>query len=92
VCTLDAGSSSDSDGTLASYTWDFGDGTSETTTSATTTHTYDAGGSITARVTVTDNDGGTDAATRTVTAVAIRPIALVGTTANQGNVSTPNTV
>ncbi len=92
VCTFDASGSGDSDGTAVSYTWDFGDGTSDTTTSATTTHTYDAGGSDLVGLTVTDNDGGTGTTTRTVTPVAIRQIALVGTNANQGNVSTPNTV
>ncbi len=41
---------------------------------------------------MTDNDGGTGNTTRNVSPVAVRPIALVGSTANQGNVSTPNTV
>ena len=42
-------------------------------------------------LTVTDNDSGTGQTTRNVAPVAIRPIALVGSTVNQGNVSTPNT-
>ena len=43
-------------------------------------------------LTVTDNDGGTGSTTRNVSPVAVRPIALVGSSVNQGNVSTPNTV
>ena len=42
----------------ASYTWNFGDGTSaETTTQDHTTHTYAEGGDFTASVTITDVDG-----------------------------------
>ncbi len=43
-------------------------------------------------LTVTDNDGGTGTTARTADPVGVRPIALVGSSANQGNVSTPNTV
>lgn len=41
----------------ASYTWDFGDGTSATTLVDHTTHTYAEGGDFTASVTITDTDG-----------------------------------
>ncbi|CAM3679135.1 PKD domain-containing protein [Nocardioides zeicaulis] len=92
VCSFDASGSADADGTVASYDWAFGDGTTETTTGPTTTHTYAAGGSVVPGLTVTDNDGGTASTTRTLAPVAIRPIALVGSTVNQGNVSTPNTL
>ena len=43
-------------------------------------------------LTVTDNDDGTGSTTRNAAPVAVRPIALVGSNANQGNVSTPNTI
>jgi DNA-binding beta-propeller fold protein YncE len=54
---FDAGASSDSDGTVADYHWDFGDGHSADTTSAMTSHTYTAGGNYNVTLTVTDNEG-----------------------------------
>ncbi|WP_051548773.1 PKD domain-containing protein [Nocardioides sp. URHA0032] len=90
-CHFDASGSSDSDGTLSSYAWDFGDGATDVS-GASVDHAYAAGGSVTVTLTVTDNDGGQGSATRAVAPVAARPIAAVGSTANQGNVSTPNAV
>ena len=55
--SLDASASSDPDGTVSSYHWDFGDGASQTTTSATTTHTYATANAYTVRLTVTDDAG-----------------------------------
>ena len=55
--TFDAATSSDSDYPLARYSWAFGDGQTETTSSATTTHTYAAPGVYTASLTVTDAAG-----------------------------------
>jgi PKD repeat protein len=57
-------SSKDSDGTIASYRWDWGDGTS-TGSGATPSHTYASTGSYTVRLTVTDNVGATGSATTT---------------------------
>ncbi|MEM7235932.1 MAG: PKD domain-containing protein, partial [Planctomycetota bacterium] len=42
---LDASDSTDSDGSIVQYNWDFGDGTSTTTNTATTNHTYALAGS-----------------------------------------------
>jgi 6-phosphogluconolactonase len=56
--SFDATASSASSGqTVASYNWDFGDGTTQTTSSPTTTHTYATTGNHTATLTVTDNAG-----------------------------------
>lgn len=63
---LDASGSSDSDGTIASYAWDFGDGT-PAGQGATATHTYAAAGDYTVKLTVTDNAGATATTTKTVT-------------------------
>lgn len=60
--------STDSDGTVAAYAWDFGDG--GTATGVDATHTYAAGGDYTVRLTVTDNLGLTHSTTQSVTAVA----------------------
>ena len=62
--SFDAGGSSDPDGTIASYAWDFGDGS--TGTGATATHTYAAAGTYTVMLTVTDDKGAGGTATRTV--------------------------
>lgn len=62
-CAFDASSSDDPDGTIASYAWDFGDGSGDT--GKTTSHTY-AAGSYTVTLTVTDDEGATDSKTATV--------------------------
>ena len=67
-CDFDAGGSSDPDGTIASYAWRFGDGT--TGTGTTTSHTYRLGGTFLVTLIVTDNDGMTSAASRSIVANA----------------------
>jgi PKD repeat protein len=92
ACTFDANASGDTDGTVASYAWEFGEDETETATGATPSHNYAAAGAYVVTLTVTDNDGSTGFTTRNVAPAAVRPIAHVGSSANQGNVSTPNTV
>jgi PKD repeat protein len=56
--------SSDTDGTVASYNWDFGDGT--TAEGVSVSHAYLNSGTFTATLTVIDNQGGTGTDTATV--------------------------
>jgi len=58
-------SSSDSDGSIASRSWNFGDGTSSTATNP--SHTYAAAGSYTVMLTVTDNGGASNSKSQSVT-------------------------
>jgi PKD repeat protein len=60
--------STDSGGTITSYSWNFGDGA--TGSGATVSHTYTATGTFTATLTVTDNLGATASAT---TSISVSP-------------------
>jgi PKD repeat protein len=55
TASFNAGASTDVDGTLALYSWDFGDG--QTGSGVTTSHGYDQAGTYSVKLTVTDNDG-----------------------------------
>ena len=55
--TFDASASTVAFGTIASYGWDFGDGTTATTTTPITTHTYQTAGYNTVSVTETSSGG-----------------------------------
>lgn len=65
VCTLDASGSSDPDGVVTSFGWDFGD--TESSTDAVAAHTYAAAGTYQVTLTVTDDDGATDTVTTGLT-------------------------
>ncbi|WP_394289173.1 PKD domain-containing protein [Microbacterium sp.] len=67
---VDGGGSSDTDGTIASYEWQFGDPAGGTATGATASHTYAAAGTYTITLTVTDDDGATATRSHDVTVTA----------------------
>ena len=68
TASVDASTSKDSDGTITSYSWSFGDGTSGTGVKA--SRTYAAAGTYTVRLTVTDDKGATATASKNVTVEA----------------------
>lgn len=57
--------STDSDGTIASRSWNFGDGVNSTSTNP--SHTYAAAGTYNVSLTVTDNAGASNTVTKAVT-------------------------
>lgn len=79
-CTFDGSASSDSDGVISAYAWNFGDGS--TATGATAAHSYAASGTYSVTLTVTDNQGGTGTTTKSLTvtqASNVPPTAAIGT-------------
>lgn len=60
--------STDADGTIVAWSWNFGDGASSTVASP--SHSFAAAGSYTVTLTVTDDGGATDQVARTVTVTA----------------------
>lgn len=63
--SFDGSGSSDSDGTISSYSWKFGDGATSIVENP--SHAYATPGTYTATLTVTDDDGATDTSTASVT-------------------------
>lgn len=84
---FDAKATKDLDGDLASYAWEFGDGTTARTTTPTTRHAYPKDGNYTVALVVTDAKGHSSRATLPVTVKAIPPVpdfdAIVGEVAGQ---------
>jgi PKD repeat protein len=68
---LDAGLSSDSDGNIVQYSWQFGDGSSAT--GVTTSHIYNTQGTYTVTLTVTDNVGASDTETLQIEVISNQP-------------------
>lgn len=62
--TFDGTGSSDRDGTITSYDWDFGDGT--VARGGDVSHSYRSTGTFTVELTVTDDEGATNTTTQTV--------------------------
>jgi len=71
--TFDAISSYDLDGTIVSYKWNFGDGT--TATGRKVTHSYPQDGSYTVKLTVTDDNGNINSKSQTITVLNKPPVA-----------------
>lgn len=65
LVSFNGSASSDPDGAVVSYAWNFGDGA--TGSGATASHTYAAAGAFAARLTVTDDKGAASSATQTIT-------------------------
>lgn len=64
VVSFDGTNSYDSDGSITSYSWNFGDGTNGSGSSV--SHTYNSVGTYLAVLTVTDNEDATDQASITI--------------------------
>lgn len=65
--TFNASASYDPNGHIVSYTWNFGDENTTTTTNPTITHVYTNPGNFTTTLTVTDNDDLNNSTTTTIT-------------------------
>ena len=68
ACSFNGSASSDPDGTIAGYSWAFGDGTSGS--GVTAPHTYASGNTYAVTLTVTDGGGSTGSSSQSVTVAA----------------------
>ncbi|WP_457575203.1 PKD domain-containing protein [Desulfomarina sp.] len=66
--TFNGGGSKDSDGSISSYSWQFGDGA--TAGGISTTHTYTSEATFTATLMVTDNDGAKSSYSKIISVVS----------------------
>ncbi|MGN6518999.1 MAG: PKD domain-containing protein [Dokdonella sp.] len=84
--------STDSDGTIASRSWNFGDG-SAPSTATNPSHTYATGGSYTVTLTVTDNGSASNSTSKTVVVTA-PTFTVTPSSSGNGTISpaTPQTV
>ncbi len=74
--SFDGSASSDPDGSITSYAWNFGDGA--TAAGPSVSHTYASAGTYLVTLTVTDNSGATTTVSRNVSVASVAP---------QGNVA-----
>ncbi|HKH82579.1 MAG TPA: PKD domain-containing protein, partial [Gemmatimonadales bacterium] len=73
-CTFANTSSDAAPGTIATYAWTFGDGGTSDQVSPSHTYTVSAATEFTVTLTVTDNEGATDAETQTFTVTPATPV------------------
>ena len=66
--SFNASNSSDSDGSIISYTWNFGDGSNGS--GVTTSHIYENAGDYTVQLTVSDNDSASDSITMDIEVIS----------------------
>ena len=85
--TFDASGSSDPDGTIVSYEWDFGDGS--TGTDVLTSYTYGSAGTFNVTLTVTDDLGATDTLQQEIT---VDPLPTLTITINKIKKGTTETI
>ncbi len=69
TCSFEGGASSDPDGAIASYSWNFGDGT--TGSGSPTNHDYVQPAGYLVTLIVTDNDGATGTDSKTITLISL---------------------
>ncbi|HSS68189.1 MAG TPA: fibronectin type III domain-containing protein [Nocardioidaceae bacterium] len=73
TCSFDASTSTDSDGTIASYEWDWTNDGSFEGSGINPTHDFVTPGTYSVKLRVTDNDGATDSAVHSVTVLTGTP-------------------
>jgi alpha-tubulin suppressor-like RCC1 family protein len=97
ACTFNANTSTDSDGTISTYDWDFGDGATDAGQSV--SHAFDASGTFQVRLTLTDDDGDPGTTTRDVTVsdapppqIAFRAVRTLNSNVTRASVQVPTSV
>ncbi len=83
TCDFDASPSSDLDGSIVSYAWDFGDGSSS---GITVNHTFSESGTYTVILSVSDNGGSGDTQAQTVSVSAPATVVLYFSLGSDGTV------
>jgi len=68
--SFNAGASTDPDGSIISFLWDFDSNGTTDATGVSATHAFSSAGTFQVRLTVTDNDGATATATHPITVIA----------------------
>lgn len=87
VFTFDATQSSDQEGSISTYRWDFGDG--KTGTGRTTTHQFSNAGSFAVTLTVTDHNNAASSVSKPVeVANGIAPVARYSVSPQSGDIDT----